>query len=169
MRQVLGLIALLFAAAVFGADLANTKSTHSLSELSFLIGKWNCRMTVADKPDAQMSATYEWLYDGKVLKETLEAPGYSGMFLTTYDSNSNTFKGVGVGSDGTPIVWENGGMVNGKSSETGYVLGAGKLITASRTEFGKIDDHHYVIRDFTPDTPKGPGKIQDTEDCIRNR
>jgi hypothetical protein len=140
---------------------------HSLSEFDFLIGRWTCTVTAGDKPLGKASAQYEWIYNGKVLKETLEAPGYSGTFLTTYDPRTDSFKGVGVGNDGSYVVWQNGGIDGNKSSEKGYLFDADKLIPASRTEFEKVTNNHYLIRDFKPDTASGPGEPTDTEDCTR--
>ncbi len=102
------------AAALMGALIAAnaaqaqqaTPPTHSLSEMAPFIGRWDCTVTEASRPTSHMSAVYDWLYDGKALREVITAPGYSGVFTTTYDRRSNSFKGVAVGSDGGAIVWE---------------------------------------------------------------
>src|SRR5262252_8361921 len=77
-------LVLVLVGSFVGAEAPNGKSTtHSLEELSFLIGDWTCQTTVPGKGKVQMTAHYEWMYNGKVLKETLTSPGYDGTFLTT--------------------------------------------------------------------------------------
>jgi len=145
-----------------------TGAVHSLSEFDFLIGDWTCRNTEAGKPDVRASVQFGWMYDKKVLKEVVTAPGYSGEFLTTLDKKTNTFKGVAVDSFGGYIVWENPGMKNKVSSEVGYLFADGRLIPVSRSDFERVSDTHYVIRDFGPDTDAGKGRATDTEDCTKN-
>lgn len=132
-----------------------------------MIGRWQCRVSEAGKPESSFTASYEWLYGGKVLKETVTGPEWSGEFFTTYDPKSNTFKGVAAMSSGGYVVWENGGMTDGHASELGFVFGDQKMHNVSRTTTDRISDTHYVIRDFMPDTPNGPGKPTDSEDCTK--
>jgi hypothetical protein len=124
-------------------------------------------VTQAGQADQQTTATYDWMYDGAVLRETLTGPDFAGQFLTTYDARSNTFKGVAAVSGGATIVWENGGMADNHSSEIGYVFGNGQMREVSRTTLERISDAHYIIRDFLPTTPVGPGAPTDTEDCTK--
>lgn len=159
---------LLAAEAGLGADPGKTAGPRSLSEFQFLIGNWTCRITEAGKPETRSSVRFEWMYDGKVLKETVTSPAYSGQFMTVLDKRSNTFKGVAVGNDGSYIVWENPGMVDGKSSEVGYLFADGKMTPASRSDFERLSDTHYVIRDFGADAPGGKGRPADTEDCSKD-
>jgi hypothetical protein len=167
MRLSHSLIVLLtFAAGTSHAEPPKA-AVHSLHEMDFLIGRWECRVTQAGQPESHMTAVYDWLYQRKVLREVLDAPGYSGTFFTTYDQRSDTFKGVAVGSDGNAIIWENGGMTGNRSTETGYVFGAGALKPVSRTTWERLSDDHYVIRDFEPDTAAGPGAATDVEDCVK--
>ncbi len=142
--------------------------THSLAEMAPFIGRWDCTVTEAGRPTSHMSAVYDWLCDGKALREVITAPGYSGVFATTYDRRSNSFKGVAVGSDGGAIVWENPGFTGNHASEVGYVFGAGRLVPISRTETEIVSTTHYIIRDFGPDTASGGrGPATDTENCTK--
>lgn len=141
---------------------------HALSEMAPFIGRWDCTVTEAGRPTSHMSAVYDWLYDGKALREIITAPGYSGVFTTTYDRRSNSFKGVAVGSDGGALVWENAGFTDNRASEIGYVFGAGRLVPISRTDTEIVSATHYIIRDFGPDTATGArGPSTDTEDCTK--
>jgi hypothetical protein len=161
-------IAFLAFAAISNAMAEPPKAPrHSMHEMDFLIGRWECRVSQAGHPEAHMTVTFDWLYRGTVLREMLEAPDYSGTFFTTFDRRSDSFKGVAVGSDGNAIIWENGGMVDDRSSETGYVFGAGALTPVSRSTWERLSDTHYVIRDFGADTAAGPGAATDTEDCVK--
>jgi hypothetical protein len=168
MRHAKTLILFLALAAASSMAEPPAAPRHSLHEMDFLIGRWQCRVTQAGQPESRMTAVYDWLYGGKVLRETLEAPGYSGMFFTTYDPRSDTLKGVAVGSDGNAIIWENGGTVDNRSTETGYVFGAGALKAVSRTTWERLSDSHYLIHDFGPNTAAGPGAPTDTEDCVKS-
>lgn len=142
-----------------------SSSVHSMSEFDYLIGTWQCLNTQAGKPATQSRVQFEWMYDKKALKETVNAAGYAGEFLTTLDKNSNTFKGVAVESPGSYVVWENSGMTSNTSSEVGYRFEHGQLHPVSRTDAERLNDTHYIIRDFGPDTASGKGQPTDTEDC----
>jgi hypothetical protein len=52
-------------------------------------------------------------------------------------------------------------------SERGYAFDGGKMTLVSRSEFERVSDTHYVVRDFEPDTAAGNGKATDTEDCVK--
>jgi len=54
------------------ASAANAK--HALAEMSFFIGTWTCSVTEAGKPASKTHVEFEWLYTGKVLKETITSP-----------------------------------------------------------------------------------------------
>jgi hypothetical protein len=146
---------------------AEAAPVHSMDELAYLVGQWDCRVTLPGSDlSAQARATYGLMFDGRVLKETLAAPGFSGEFLTAYDARSNSFKGVAATSGGQTVVWENKGMVDGRSSEVGYRFGDGQMTPVSRSEFERQAPDHYVVRDFRP-KPGAPGEwvLGDTEDC----
>jgi hypothetical protein len=141
----------------------------SLSQFDYLIGNWSCNVTEPGKPETQSSISFEWLYDKKVLKETVTAGTYSGQFFTTLDKRNNKFKGVAIANDGGYIVWENPGLADNRASEVGYLFAAGKMIAVSRSDSEKISDSHYVIRDFGPDSASGGKGVEaDTEDCTKH-
>ena len=142
--------------------------THPPGEYRFLIGSWTCRVTENGKRDAQSKVTFEWLYDGNVLKETVNSATYAGQFMTVLDMSSGMFKGVAVGNDGSYIVWETAGLTDNKSTEVGYLFGNGKMTAVSRSDFEKVSETHYIIRDFRADTSTGKGPPTDTEDCLKD-
>ncbi len=153
-------------AALLAAQ-ASVSAKSMTEEFGGLIGNWSCRVTEAGKPDSAISLHYEWAYGGSVLKETMTG-SMTGEFLTTFDKHSDSFKGVGVGSWGGYVVWENPGTVAGKSSEIGYLFGGGKMTAVSRTDWELISPTHYVIRDYEADRPDGSkGAPSDTEDCTK--
>ena len=140
---------------------------HTLAEFDYLIGTWQCLNTEAGKPDVRSDVRYEWMYGGKVLKETVNMPGYNGEFMTVLDKKNNAFKGVAVDSSGGYVVWESHGMKDDKSSEVGYRFTGGHLVPVSRSDGEHLSDTHYIIRDFGPDTNSGKGAPADTEDCSK--
>jgi hypothetical protein len=139
---------------------------HSLeSDYGFMIGHWRCHVTQAGTPDRDISAEYEWAYDRHVLRENMRlGDKLIGEFLTTYDKTSDGFKGVGVGAWG---YWENAGFHEGRLSERGYAFDRGKMTPVSRSEFERISDTHYVVRDFEADAASSAGTATDTEDCVK--
>jgi hypothetical protein len=141
---------------------------HSLqSDYGFMIGRWTCHVTQAGSPDQDISAEYEWSYDKHVLRENMRAGDkLIGEFLTTYDKATDRFKGVGVGVWGY-VVWENAGFQDGRLSESGFSFDSGRMTPVSRSEFQRISDTHYTVRDFEAGTVAGSGKATDTEDCIK--
>jgi hypothetical protein len=157
-----------FCSFVCGAQAAETPARHSLdSDYAFLIGHWTCHVTQAGTPDQTITAEYEWTHDKHVLRENMRLKDkLIGEFLTTYDKATNRFKGVGVGAWGY-VVWENAGFQEGHLSERGFVFDSGKMTPVSRSEFERVSDTHYVVRDFEADTAAGSGKPTDTEDCVK--
>ena len=143
-------------------------SAKSMSEeFGGLIGNWSCHVTEAGKPDSTVKIHFEWIYGGEMLHEMMSGP-MSGDFYTSFDKRSDSFKGVGVGSWGGYVVWENPGTVNGRSSEVGYLFGGGKMVAVSRADWEMVSPTHYIIRDFAADMPTGgKGAPADTEDCVK--
>jgi hypothetical protein len=141
---------------------------HSLeSDYGFMIGRWTCHVTQVGTPDRDISAEYEWAYDKHVLRESMRlGDKMIGEFFTTYDKASDGFKGVGVGPWGY-VVWENAGFRRGRLSERGYAFDGGKMTPVSRSEFERISDTHYVVRDFEVGTESSAGAATDTEDCVK--
>jgi hypothetical protein len=41
------------------------------------------------------------------------------------------------------------------------------MTPASRSEFERVSDMHYVVRDFEPGTASSSGAATDTEDCVK--
>ena len=151
------------AALILAAGIASQASARSIeTEYGALVGHWTCRVTEAGKPDTQTKVSFELVYGNQVLREIVTG-GQQGEFLTTYDKRSDSFKGVGVGSWGGYVVWENPGTTNGKSTEIGYLFGAGKMTAVSRTEWESVSATHYIIRDFQMDNTPA-----DTEDCTKD-
>jgi hypothetical protein len=141
---------------------------HSLeSDYGFMIGRWTCHVTQAGAPDRDISAEYEWAYDKHVLHESMRlGDKLIGEFLTTYDKATDRFKGVGVGAWGY-VVWENRGFHDARLSEKGFLFESGQMTPVSRSEFERISDTHYVVRDFEAGTASTTGAATDTEDCIK--
>ncbi len=168
LRAVAGAIplALLFSNAGRASD---APAPHSLeSDYGFMIGIWTCHVTQAGTPDRDVSAEYEWAYDRRIMRETMRlGEKLIGEFLTTYDKATGRFKGVGFGAWGSYVVWENNGFREGRASETGYVFDSGWMTPVSRSEFERIDDTHYVVRDFDAGTSSSGGSATDTEDCAK--
>jgi hypothetical protein len=142
---------------------------HSLeSDYGFMIGRWNCHVTQEGAPDRDVSVTYEWAYDRRIMRENMRlGDKLIGEFLTTYDKATDRFKGVGVGAWGSYVVWENPGFHDGHASEKGYVFDSGRMTPVSRSEFERISDTHYIVHDFDADTASSKGAATDTEDCIK--
>jgi hypothetical protein len=165
------LITSLYTSSAVFADDGTSPATQARSiaaELGFLIGNWTCRNTEPGKPEIiEAHVTYEWAYDKKTLKETLSLPGYTGTFFTTLDKRTNKFKGVAIDNFGGYIIWENQRVSDTKSTEIGYQFDDGKLKPVSRTDFERLSDTHYIIRDFQADTPTGRGAPTDIEDCTK--
>jgi hypothetical protein len=165
-RSTLVLTGAFFLVFVLGriAHAADAPVRHSLeSDYGFMIGRWTCHVTQAGTPDQNVSVEYAWSYDGHVLRETMRLGSkLMGEFFTTYDKATDTFKGVAVGAWGSYIVWENHGFQNGRLSETGFMFGGGQMTQVSRSEFERISDSHYVVRDF-----EVSGQPTDTEDCVK--
>lgn len=63
------------------------------------------------------------------------------------------------------MVWENRGFHGGRASEIGYVFDGGKMTPVSHSEFERISETHYIVRDFDADTVSSTGSATDTEDC----
>jgi len=152
----------------YGAQAGEAKARHSLeSDYGFMIGRWSCHVTQAGTPDQQMTVEFEWAHDKHVLRENMRLKDtLIGEFLTTYDKTTNRFKGVGVGAWGY-VVWENAGFHEGRLSERGFIFDSGKMTPVSRSEFERLSETHYVVRDFEADTADGSGKATDTEDCVK--
>ena len=150
------------------ARAADAPARHSLeSDYGFMIGHWTCHVTQAGTADRDVSVEYEWSFDKRVLRESMRlGPKLVGEFLTTYDQTADRFKGVGVGAWGY-VVWENGGFHGGHLSERGFKFDGGKMTPVSRSEFERISDDHYVVRDFEAASVSGGGAATDTEDCIK--
>lgn len=142
---------------------------HSLeSDYGFMIGHWACHVTQAGTPDRDIAVDYEWAYGKHVLRENMRLKGkLIGEFLTTYDKSTGRFKGVGVGGWGGYVVWENQGFNQGHLSETGFMFDSGKMTPVSRSEFERVGDTHYVVRDFEVGPNSSQGAATDTEDCVK--
>jgi hypothetical protein len=71
---------------------------HSLeTDYGFMIGRWTCHVTQTGTPDHDVNVEYEWSFDRRVLRETMQlGPKLIGEFLTTYDKATDQFKGVGA-------------------------------------------------------------------------
>jgi len=165
MLNVLRIAGIILTAAFASQAAVSAKSMSE--EYVAMIGNWRCHVTEAGKPDSTVTAHYEWADGGTVLHETMQGE-MSGEFFTTYDKRSGSFKGVGVGSWGGYVVWENPGAVGGKSSEVGYVFGAGKMTPVSRSDFEILSPTHYIVHDFMADSDDGKkGAAADTEDCSK--
>ena len=164
----LGALALVFK---FGstAQAGDAPVQHSLeSDYGFMIGRWTCHVTQAGTPDRDVNVEYEWAYDKRVLRENMRLKDkLIGEFLTTYDKTTDRFKGVGVGAWGGYVVWENRGFHEGHLSETGYMFDGGRMKTISRSEFERISDTHYVVRDFDVGANSSNAVASDTEDCVK--
>jgi hypothetical protein len=147
---------------------AEDPSRHSMeSDYGFMIGRWTCHVTQAGSPDRDVTAEYEWAYGKHILRETMRFGDKTiGEFLTSYDKATDRFKGVGVGPWGY-VVWENAGFHDGHLSERGYSFDGGKMTLVSRSEFERIGDTHYVVRDFEPVKASGGEAATDTEDCVK--
>jgi len=142
---------------------------HSLeSDYGFMIGRWTCHVTQSGTPDRDINVAYEWAYDKRVLRENMRLKDkLIGEFLTTYDKTTDRFKGVGVGGWGGYVVWENRGFHGEHLSETGYMFDSGGMTPVSRSEFERVSDTHYVVRDFDVGPNSSEGAATDTEDCIK--
>ncbi|HTB89544.1 MAG TPA: hypothetical protein VK743_16390 [Steroidobacteraceae bacterium] len=140
---------------------------HSLeSDYGFMIGRWTCHVTQAGTPDREISVEYEWAYDRRVLRESMRlGDKLIGEFFTTYDKAKDGFKGVGVGAWGSYVVWENRGFHAAHLSEKGFTFDGGQMTPVSRSEFERVSDTHYVVRDFDAGTGSSAGPATDTEDC----
>jgi hypothetical protein len=170
MPRSANLLALAGGLALLGlAGDAAAAGKHAMAEMTFLIGTWDCRVTQAGRPELKVEVVYDWMYETKrVLKETVKSAQGSAVFQTAYDARSDTFKGVTIGPFGRAVVWENSGeQPDGTSTEVGYVFGDGRLTPVSRTDWQKLSETHYVIRDFGPDVGGAHGPAQDTEDCLK--
>jgi hypothetical protein len=157
--------------ALFFLDVARANAAserHSLeTDYGFMIGRWTCHVTQIGTADQDLSVEYEWAYDKHMLRENMRLGSkLIGEFLTSYDKANDRFKGVGVGPWGY-VVWENAGFNGRRLSERGYAFDGGKMTLVSRSEFERVSDTHYVVRDFEPDTAAGSGKATDTEDCVK--
>lgn len=141
---------------------------HSLqADYGFMIGRWTCHFTQAGTPDREVGVEYEWSYGGHIMRETMRIGDRQiGEFLTSYDTDADGFKGVGVGAWGY-VVWENQGFHEGHASETGYAFNNGRMTAVSRSEFERLSDTHYIVRDFDADTASSKGLPTDTEDCVK--
>jgi hypothetical protein len=160
--------AMLCASSAAFADDGSNQPRSIVAELGFLIGNWTCKNTEPGKPDITIAQVkYEWAYDQKTLKETVNIPGYQGQFFTTLDKKSNRFKGVAIDNFGGYIIWENQRVSDTKSTEIGYTFADGKMTEVSRTDFERLSDTHYIIRDYQPNTPAGRGAPIDVEDCTK--
>jgi hypothetical protein len=166
-RFTLALAGALSVAFLYGNSLQASDAPlhHSLeSDYGFMIGHWTCHVTQAGTPAREVSVEYEWAYEKRILRERMRlGDKLIGEFLTTYDKASDRFKGVGVGDWGSYVVWENKGFHEGHLSESGYVFDGGRMMPVSRSEFERISDAHYIVRDF--DAPSG--SPTDTEDCTK--
>jgi hypothetical protein len=147
---------------------SDAPARHSLeSDYSFMIGRWTCHVTQAGAPDRDISAEYEWAYDKHVLRESMRLGAkLIGEFLTTYDKATDRFKGVGVGAWGY-VVWENRGFHEARLSEKGFSFDSGRMTPVSRSEFERISNTHYIVRDFEAGTASTTGAPTDTEDCVK--
>ncbi len=160
-----------FLSALWFGDAAasGAPARHSLeTDYGFMIGRWTCHVTQAGTPERDVSVEYEWAYDKRVLRESMRlGDKLIGEFLTTYDKATDRFKGVGVGSWGGYVVWENSGFQADLLSEIGYVFDNGRMAQVSRSEFTRVSATHYVVHDFDADTASGKGAATDTEDCSK--
>jgi hypothetical protein len=155
------------AAQAFAADPARSLA----GDYGFMIGDWTCRVTETRQPDRETRVTYAWAYGGHLLRETVKSPDgkLQGEFLTSYDRRTDSFKGVGVGSWGGYVVWENKGLTRNRSHETGYVFADGKMTAISATDFEKVSERRYIFRDFDVDASGAKAAPTDTEDCVKLR
>ena len=156
----------LFGTAVRAGD---APVRHSLeSDYGFMIGRWTCHVTQAGTQDRDISVDYEWAYERQILRESMRlGDTLVGEFLTTYDKSTDGFKGVGFGAWGSYVVWENRGFHERRASEIGYVFDSGRMTPVSRSEFERVSDTHYVVRDFDAGTASSSGAATDTEDCVK--
>lgn len=172
MNHRLRLAAVFFSVIFFvgAARPSEARVRHSLeADYGFMIGSWTCHVTQAGTPDSDITADYEWAYDKHVLRENMRLKDkVIGEFLTTHDKVTDRFKGVGVGAWGY-VVGENAGFHKGHLTEQGFVFDGGKMTPVSRSEFERVSDTHYVVRDFEADTAAGSGKATDTEDCFKSK
>ena len=138
-------------------------------DYGFMIGAWRCQVTQKGQPDQETRVAFEWAYGGRLLRETVKSPEgeLQGEFLTSYDPHSDSFKGVGVGAWGGYVVWENKGLSDNRSHETGYVFADGKMTPVSATDFEKVSATHYIFRDFDVDKSGARAAPTDTEDCVK--
>lgn len=169
MKYLFGLTVLsLLLGLVSGSEAGETASKHSMaSDYGFMIGRWTCHVTQAGVPDSTLSVEYQWAYENRILRENMRlGEKLIGEFFTSYDKATDRFKGVGVGPWGY-VVWENAGFNGGRLSERGFAFDSGKMTPVSRSEFERVTDTHYIVRDFEPDTPSGSGAATDTEDCTK--
>ncbi len=156
--------------AMSGAPAFAAEPARSLAgDYGFMIGNWKCRVTEAGRPARETRVNFAWAYDGRFLRETVKSPDgkLQGEFLTSYDRRTDSFKGVGVGSWGGYVVWENKGLKGNRSHETGYVFADGKMTAISATEFEKVSQTHYIFRDFDVDASGAKTAPTDTEDCVK--
>jgi hypothetical protein len=149
---------------------SDAPARHSLeADYGFMIGRWTCHVTRAGAADRDVSVEYEWAYDKAILRERMRlGDKLIGEFLTSYDKATDRFKGVGVGAWGY-VVWENAGFHDGRLAERGFTFDGGKMTPVSRSEFERVSNAHYVVRDFEADTATGSGKATDTEDCVKGK
>jgi hypothetical protein len=168
-RFTLALVGAFFFVYPFGdaVEAIDAPARHSLeSDYGFMIGRWTCHVTQAGTPDRDISVEYVWAYDGAIMRESMRlGDKLIGEFLTTYDKATDRFKGVGVGAWGSYVVWENRGFHEGRASEIGYVFDGGRMTPVSHSEFERISETHYIVRDFDADTASRTGSATDTEDC----
>jgi hypothetical protein len=171
-RSATSLASALFLVWVCGGVIcaADAPVRHSLeSDYGFMIGRWTCHVTEAGTADRDVSVEYEWAYDRHILRENMRlGDKLIGEFLTTYDKGTDRFKGVGVGAWGY-VVWENAGFNEGRLSEKGFVFDGGNMTPVSRSEFERISDTHYRVRDFEAGTASRAGAATDTEDCVKTK
>lgn len=156
----------LFLCSFDAAQASEPPLRHSLeTDYGFMIGRWTCHVTQAGTPDHDVNVEYEWSFDRRVLRETMQlGPKLIGEFLTTYDKVTDRFKGVGVGAWGY-VVWENHGFHEGRLSERGFSFDGGQMTPVSRSEFERVSDTHYVVHDFDVGPASSSGAATDTEDC----
>ncbi len=147
---------------------SDAPARHSLeADYGFMIGRWTCHVTQDGAAARDVSVEYEWAYDRGILRERMRlADKLIGEFLTSYDKATDRFKGVGVGAWGY-AVWENAGFHQGRLVERGFTFDGEEMTPVSRSEFERVSDAHYVVRDFEADTAAGRGKATDTEDCVK--
>jgi hypothetical protein len=170
-RFVFSLAGFFFLAYLFcdGSRANDAPVRHSLeSDYGFMIGAWTCHVTQAGTPDRDISVEYEWAYSRHVLRENMRLKGrLIGEFFTTYDKATDRFKGAGIGAWGGYVVWENQGFNEGRLNEMGYVFAGGRMTPVSRSEFERVSDTHYLVRDFEVGPDSSKGSATDTEDCVK--